>query len=94
MRPTQPVIFLAADAHAAQAMAALIGHGHASITLPLHPYSMSTAALGQAQAQAWSAGMACALHPDFDALDTYFDQVKRGVRVVGRPVWGRAYDLA
>jgi len=28
-----------------------------------------------------------------DVLDTYFDQVQSGVRIVGRPQWGRAYDL-
>jgi putative acetyltransferase len=91
-RPTKPVVFMAADAHAAQAMAASIGQGHETLTLPLHPYSASTAALGQAQVAAWSAGMVCGFEGDL--VDAYFDQVRRGVRVVGRPVWGRPYDLA
>lgn len=91
-RPSEPVVFLAADTHAAQAMAARIGQGHNGVTLPLHPYSTSTAALGQSVVQVWGAAMTCPLQGD--ALDTYFDQVQRGVRVVGRPQWGRPYDLS
>ena len=91
-RPTQPAMFMAADAHAAQAMAAYIGKGQPMLTLPLHPYSTSTAALGQSEASAWSAGMVCGFQGD--VLDAYLDQVRRGLRVVGRPLWGRVYDLA
>lgn len=91
-RPTHPSVFMAADMHAAQAMAAYIGHGHATLTLPLHPYSTSASALGKAEAAAWSAGMVCGFQGDL--VDAYFDQVRRGVRVVGRPLWGRPYDLA
>ena len=91
-RPAQPSVFMAADAHAGQSMAALIGQGQITITLPLHPYSMSTSALGQSQSSVWDAAMVCGFQGD--ALDTYLDQVRRGVRIVGRPRWGRAYDLA
>lgn len=90
--PGSPRMFLAADHSTAREMAALIGAGQMSVTLPLHPYSASAGAFGTPAVRAWDAAMACALLPG--ALDNYMAQVKNGRRLPGRVIWPSAFDLA
>ncbi len=89
--PTKPRVFLARDHEAARAMVATIAHtlqGGASGTeyiLPLHPFSASAQAFGQATATSTAspAGMACSLGAS--PLDEYFVHVRDGGRPSGTP---------
>ncbi len=97
--PTRPRVFLARDHEAARAMVATMVHmlkGRATGTeyiLPLHPFSASAKAFGQATATSTAspAGMVCSLGPS--PLDSYFAYVRDGQRPVGRPLWPVAFDL-
>ncbi len=89
--PGRPLLFLAQDAHIAQLMAADIGHGLPSITLPLHPYSASASAFSGAAVKAWDAGMACRLAPS--PFDEFYARLQAGERLPGRPVWPSAFDM-
>jgi len=90
--PDSPRVFLAADAEAARSMAAMLMVGGASLTLPLHPLSTSSAALGAAQISAWDAGMAFSLKPN--PFDEFVKQLERSERPAGRPIWPVVFDLA
>lgn len=98
--PTRPHVFLARDHHAARAMIATIdrtwrtGAEGTKYILPLHPFSASTQAFGEATAacQSLSAAMACSLGPG--PLDDYLAQVRTGQRPTGRLIWPVAFDLA
>ena len=98
--PTRPRVFLARDHEAARAMVATMAHtlqSRASGTeyiLPLHPFSASAKAFGQAMATSTAspAGMACSLGPS--PLDSYFAHVRDGQRPAGRPLWPVAFDLS
>ncbi len=92
-RPTAPQLFLAADPAAAKAIAGALARraGVQTLDLPLHPRSASAAALGTATAQAWEAGMACALLPG--ALDDLLAAQAAGARPAGRIIWPTAFDL-
>jgi putative acetyltransferase len=91
-RPAAPGAFLAADSEAAQAIAGALARraGVRTLELPLHPRSAS-AALGAAKAQAWDAGMACALVPG--ALDELLAAQAVGMRPAGRIIWPTLFDL-
>lgn len=98
--PTRPRVFLARDHEAAQAMVATMAYmlqGRAFGTeyfLPLHPFSASARAFGQAIATSTAspAGMACSLGPS--PLGDYFALVRDGQRPAGRPLWPVAFDLS
>lgn len=87
-----PLIFLAQNHEAAQSMAAQIGAGQPSLTLPLHPRSASAGAfVQQPSTDSWEAAMALPLQTDL--LDTYFTQVKAGERPVGRVIFPVGFDI-
>jgi predicted N-acetyltransferase YhbS len=92
-QPAAPRTFLAADPAAAQALAGALARraGVHHLELPLHPRSASAAVLGSATAQAWDAGMACALIPG--ALDALLAAQASGTRPAGRIIWPAAFDL-
>ncbi len=98
--PTRPHVFLARDQQAARAMVATIdrarrtGAEGTEYMLPLHPFSASAQAFGEATAscQSISAAMACSLGPG--PLDDYLAQVRDGQRPAGRLIWPVAFDLA
>lgn len=89
--PGRPLLFLAQDAHIAQLMAADIGRGLPSITLPIHPYSASASAFSGAVVKAWDAGMAYPLTPS--PFDEFYARLQAGERLAGRPVWPSAFDV-
>ncbi|GAB4511346.1 MAG: hypothetical protein OHK0046_09310 [Anaerolineae bacterium] len=80
-------VFLAHDTRSAQAVASAFSSK--PLTLPLHPYSGSS--LGTPQVTPWEAGMALSLTDN--PFDDYMAQVKRGQRVVGRPLWPVAFEV-
>lgn len=88
-----PRVFVAADAAAAQAIAAEIGKSCDALTLPLHPYSASASAFEGVQCQAWDAGMGFSLMED-GPFDAFYAQQQAGQRPPGRPIWGTAFDVA
>ena len=98
--PTRPHIFLARDHQAARAIVATIHHSlntsaaGTEYILPLHPFSASAQAFGEATAscQSMSAAMVCSLGPG--PLDDYLAQVRTGQRPPGRLIWPVAFDLA
>ena len=96
-QPTRPLYFLARDNEAAQAMVTTIAHTLETDTpsneyvLPLHPFSTSTAAFGEATTTAWNAAMVCPLAPS--PFEEYMAQVQEGQRPPGRPIWPVAFDL-
>lgn len=93
-QPASPRAFLAADPGAAQALAGALARqaGVQALELPLHPRSASATVLGTATAQAWEAGMACALVPG--ALDGLLAAQASGARPAGRIIWPTLFDLA
>lgn len=96
--PTRPRVFLARDAEAARAMLATLAKEQAHTSsevlyiLPLHPFSASTASLGEAKSTPWAAAMACELAPS--PLPDYLAAIREKHRPVGRPIWPVAFDLA
>ena len=96
-QPTRPRYFLARDNEAAQAMVATMAHTLDADTppteylLPLHPFSTSTQAFGEATTTAWDAAMVCPLAPS--SFEEYLAQVQEGQRPPGRPIWPVAFDL-
>ena len=98
--PTRPHVFLARDHDAARAMVVTLasrltsGASGTECILPLHPFSASAGAFGQATATstAWAAGMACSLGSS--PLDDYFARVRDGRRPPGRPIWPTAFDIS
>lgn len=95
--PTKPLAFLARDAEVAHAMLATMAQGlsaqlsSTAFTLPLHPFSPSAHALGQATITSESWAMACSLSPS--PLEEYLGRVRSGERPPGRPMWPVAFDL-
>lgn len=95
--PTSPRFFLAANAEAAHSMLATIARERANdgsevtFTLPLHPYSASTSALGNATSTPWEAGMVYELAPS--PLPDYLAAIREQRRPAGRPIWPIAFDL-
>ncbi len=96
--PTKPRYFLARDAEIARAMLFTMASPlHTQLpkiqfTLPLHPLSASTQALGHAECRSWEASMACELGPS--PLPAYLAQVREKRRPVGRVIWPVMFDLA
>ena len=96
--PTSPRYFLAHDAQTARAMLTTLASQRTetavepTYTLPLHPFSATTAALGPAQARSWEAGMAYELAPS--PLPDYLAALSEKGRPAGRPIWPVAFDLA
>ncbi len=98
--PTRPQVFLAQDQQAARAMVATIHHtlntsaARTEYILPLHPYSASAQAFGDATATCHSmpAAMACSLGSS--PLDDYLAQAQTGQRPPGRLIWPVAFDIA
>ncbi len=96
-QPTAPLYFLARDNEAAQAMVATIAHTSEAGTppteyvLPLHPFSASTMAFGEATTTAWNAAMVCPLGPS--PFEEYMAQAQEGQRPPGRPIWPVAFEL-
>ncbi|PZR98869.1 MAG: hypothetical protein DLM69_08110 [Candidatus Chloroheliales bacterium] len=95
--PTKPRVFLARDSEAARAMVAMLAHALEADTppteyvLPLHPFSASTQAFGQATPTAWNAAMVCPLGPS--PFEEYMAAVQQGQRPPGRVIWPVAFDL-
>lgn len=87
--PHKPRMFLARDAESAWAVLGGIDTD-TEYTLPLHPNSASTAALGAATTNAWGAAMVCPLAPS--PFDDYYAQVQSGDRPSGRVIWPVAFD--
>jgi putative acetyltransferase len=96
--PTQPRIFLAHDAEMARAMVSTLarklktGAHEMQFTLPLHPFSASVQALGNAKCTSWEAAMACELGPS--PLSDYLASIGSGQRPAGRVIWPVIFDLA
>ena len=98
--PARPHVFLAQNHQAARAMVATIHHTlNKSATgteyiLPLHPFSASALAFGDATAtcHSMSAAMACSLGPG--PFDDYLAQAQTGQRPPGRLIWPVAFDIA
>lgn len=96
--PTQPRFFLARDAEMARAMVSTMARKlkteehETPFTLPLHPFSASAQALGNAKCRPWEAAMACELGPS--PLPDYLALVRAGKRPAGRPLWLVLFDLA
>lgn len=92
--PDRPRVFLAADDAAARAIAGQLQRraGNLELQLPLHPTSSSSATLGVARAEAWTAAMACPLAPS--PFDPYYEQLQRRARPPGRVAWPAEFDLA
>lgn len=89
--PHAPRVFLAVDADAARSAVKALHSAIGEVKLPLHPYSASTAHLGQSACHAWEAAMAAPLVSG--VLDDYLAQVSRGKRAVGRVVWAPIFDF-
>lgn len=96
--PNNPRFFLAANAEAAHSMLATMAGEQAddasevTFTLPLHPYSASAQALGNAISTPWEAGMAYELAPS--QLPDYLAALREKRRPAGRPIWPVAFDLS
>jgi putative acetyltransferase len=96
--PNNPRFFLAASAEAARSILATMAREQANdasevtFTLPLHPYSASTSALGSATSTPWEAGMAYELAPS--PLPDYLAALQEKHRPAGRPIWPVAFDLS
>ena len=94
---TKPLVFLACDSAAAQAMLAtmasqLSSEGTAlTYTLPLHPFSASTAGLGKAQTRTMEAAMVYELAPS--PFPDYLAALREGRRPPGRLIWPVSFDL-
>lgn len=90
--PNSLKVFMAQNGDVARAMVADLGDDQ-SINLPLHPLSKSAAAFDtDAEATAWSAGMAIGLSDEGTALlNRYFAAVAAGERPAGRPIWNTAF---
>lgn len=88
-----PGVFYARDHETARKMARMIGGGR-RIDLPLHPRSASASAFPdiQFEPRSWEPAM---VYP-FQAspFDAYYEQVKAGKRVPGRPIWLAAFEIA
>lgn len=86
--------FMAADAQSALMIAAMLSD-KGDVSLPLHPNSASARALaarfGPPELHAWGPGMAQSFHPN--PFDDYLALVKRGERIVGRPIWPAEFDV-
>jgi putative acetyltransferase len=90
--PDKVRMFLAKDADAARAMAALLMGDKSSITLPLHPYSKSAAAFDiKPEVIPWKSAMACSLVSS--PFEHYYAQLQAGTRPPGRVIWPVAYDF-
>ncbi len=86
-------MFLAFDKDAAQAMAAMLMGDHASLILPLHPYSKSAAAFAvKPHVTPWKSALARGLAPS--PFEDYDAQLGAGKRPPGRVIWPVAYDFA
>jgi predicted N-acetyltransferase YhbS len=96
--PTSPRVFLARDNEAASSILATIasrlppGAEVRTHTLPLHPFSRSTAFLGRAQSIPQTAAMVCELAAS--PLPDYLAAIREQRRPVGRLIWPVAFDLA
>jgi len=92
----QPKLFLAKANQYAQAMVAALAEeaNSATITLPLHPYSAGLTGTFRSQPvlEAWEAGMALSLMDN--PFEAYRARVQAGERLVGRPIFPPAFDLA
>jgi putative acetyltransferase len=86
--------FMAADGQSALMMAAMLS-SRGDVSVPLHPNSASAQALatrlGTPELHAWGAGMAQSFHPN--PFDDYLELIRRGERLVGRPVWPAEFDV-
>lgn len=98
--PEKPRIFLARDHTSARAIVATmaqslafdaVGASQKNFVLPLHPFSASTGAFGEATCDAWDAGMACSLSTS--PLDDYLALVQSKQRPPGRVIWPVAFEL-
>lgn len=98
--PDKPRVFLARDHTSARALVATMAHTLTSGTsdtsatqfiLPLHPFSTSAGAFGEATCDAWDAAMACSLGSS--PLDDYLALVQTGQRPPGHVIWPVAFDL-
>jgi putative acetyltransferase len=95
--PTKPRVFLARGREAARAMVATLAHNleadipPTAYVLPLHPFSASTQAFGQATTTAWNAAMVCPLAPS--PFEEYMASVQEGQRPPGRVIWPVGFDL-
>lgn len=88
----KPLMFLARDHDSARAMVAILGANHDSVTLPLHPRSVSTGAFEtKPTLNAWKAGMALPLTPS--PFDDYWAQVQNNTHPVGRVIWTVQFEI-
>lgn len=92
-RPEGPTYFLARDAEAARAVAGTLAqHNNVeTLSLPIHPRSLSAGAFGPPTVEPFAAAMASELAPG--PLGEYFAQVDAGRRPHGRVIWPVEFDL-
>jgi putative acetyltransferase len=95
--PERPQAFIAADSEAANAMIASIEHmmtpdaWERGLSLPLHPYAASTAALGVSQCVAWGSALVMSLGAS--PLDAYFASMEARRHPLGRFTWPVEFDI-
>jgi putative acetyltransferase len=92
-RPTDPACFLAQDAGSARAVAGALARETtaATLTLPIHPRTLSAVAFGPARVEPFAAAMAIELAPS--PLGEYFARIDAGTRPHGRVIWPVEFDL-
>jgi hypothetical protein len=92
-RPTDPACFLARDAGSARAVAGALARETtaATLTLPIHPRTVSAGAFGPARVEPFASAMAIELAPS--PLGEYFAQIDAGTRPHGRVLRPVEFDL-